>query len=60
MVAASFWSLLQPAIELAEKSGYYGQKGQYSFIPVGFGFSLGAAFVGITDMIMNRMVRRMF
>lgn len=57
MVAASFWSLLQPAIELAEKSGYYGQ---YSFIPVGFGFSLGAAFVGITDMIMNRMVRRMF
>ena len=58
MVAASFWSLLQPAIELAEKSGYYGPNGQFSFIPVGVGFSLGAAFVGVTDMIMSRMVRR--
>ncbi|RDD39853.1 Zinc transporter ZIP11 [Trichoplax sp. H2] len=55
MVAASFWSLLQPAIELATKSGHYGQDGQFSFIPVGIGFAFGAAFVGVTDMMMSRM-----
>ena len=27
MLAASYWSLLEPAIEMAEKSGIYGKEG---------------------------------
>ena len=27
MLAASYWSLLEPAIEMAEKSGTYGKEG---------------------------------
>jgi solute carrier family 39 (zinc transporter), member 11 len=34
MVAASFWSLLAPAIELAESSGDYGVDGRFAFVPV--------------------------
>ena len=37
MVAASFWSLLDPAIEMAQQSGLYGDKGQYAFAPVSLG-----------------------
>lgn len=50
MIAASFWSLLSPAIELAESSGYYGR---FSFIPVALGFLLGAIFVYGTDKIIS-------
>ena len=28
MLAASYWSLLEPAIEMAEKSGIYGEEGK--------------------------------
>jgi zinc transporter 11 len=28
MLAASYWSLLGPAIEMAEKSGSYGKEGK--------------------------------
>lgn len=48
MLAASFWSLLAPAIEIAESSGGYGQ---LAFIPVGFGFFLGALFVYAMDKL---------
>ncbi|OWK50271.1 Zinc transporter ZIP11 [Lonchura striata] len=41
MLAASYWSLLAPAIELAEESGAFGA---FSFFPVAAGFALGAAF----------------
>ena len=34
MIAASFWSLLAPAIELAENSGMYGEDGQFAYVPV--------------------------
>lgn len=45
MTAASFWSLLAPAIEMAETSGSYGSEGEWAIIPVAIGFIFGAAFV---------------
>lgn len=53
MLAASYWSLLDPAIEMAESSGLYGTEGQYAFIPVAVGFAFGALFVHISDEIMQ-------
>uniref|UniRef100_U5EZU7 Zinc transporter ZIP11 n=1 Tax=Corethrella appendiculata TaxID=1370023 RepID=U5EZU7_9DIPT len=53
MIAASFWSLLAPAIELAENSGMYGSKGEFAFIPVAIGFLFGAIFVYGTDKIIS-------
>lgn len=53
MVAASFWSLLAPAIELAESSGHYGHDGRYAFVPVAIGFLLGAIFVYGTDKMIT-------
>ncbi|KAG0727022.1 Zinc transporter ZIP11 [Chionoecetes opilio] len=53
MTAASFWSLLAPAIELAESSGSYGAEGEWAFLPVAFGFLLGALFVYAADVFMN-------
>ncbi|XP_067929424.1 zinc transporter ZIP11-like [Watersipora subatra] len=52
MTAASYWSLLAPAIELAEESGVYGTNGQWAFLPVAFGFLLGAAFVWGADQVL--------
>lgn len=53
MTAASYWSLLSPAIEMAESSKYYGENGEYAFIPVGFGFLLGALFVYGADVLIS-------
>lgn len=39
MVAASFWSLLQPALDSAEEMG------RLSFIPAAVGFLVGIGFV---------------
>ncbi|XP_071960858.1 zinc transporter ZIP11-like [Antedon mediterranea] len=52
MLAASYWSLLAPAIELATLSGTYGQEGEWSFIPAAVGFTIGAAFVYAADILM--------
>ncbi|KAL6475038.1 hypothetical protein MHYP_G00160780, partial [Metynnis hypsauchen] len=49
MLAASYWSLLAPAIEMAEESGKYGV---FAFFPVAVGFALGAAFVYFADLMM--------
>ncbi|XP_053816431.1 zinc transporter ZIP11 isoform X2 [Vidua chalybeata] len=49
MLAASYWSLLAPAIELAEESGTFGA---FSFFPVAAGFALGAAFVYGADLLL--------
>jgi ZIP family zinc transporter len=43
MIAACFWSLLSPAIELAEQQGVPG------WIPVAVGFLLGGAFLKLLD-----------
>merc|ERR1712135_96477 len=53
MLAASFWSLLSPAIEVAETSGMYGESGEYAYAPVAVGFFLGAMFVYLTDILMT-------
>ncbi|PRD28022.1 UNVERIFIED_CONTAM: Slc39a11 [Trichonephila clavipes] len=50
MIAASYWSLLKPAIEIATESGDYGSDGEFVFIPVAIGFFLGALFVFLTDL----------
>ena len=46
MIAASFWSLLAPAIEMAEESGTPG------WIPAVVGFLAGGAFLFIVDKIL--------
>lgn len=53
MLAASYWSLLAPAIDMAEDSGKYGS---FAFLPVAVGFTLGAAFVYFADLAMPLMV----
>ena len=55
MVAASFWSLLDPAIEMAQNSKLYGQDGEYAFAPVSLGFLLGALFVYATDVLLTHL-----
>lgn len=53
MTAASFWSLLAPAIEMAKESKFYGENGQYAFVPVSIGFLLGALFVCGADCLIT-------
>jgi ZIP family zinc transporter len=49
MIAASFWSLLAPSIELSEEMGFT------PWIPTLVGFLLGGAFLRIADMIMPHL-----
>jgi zinc transporter 11 len=56
MLAASFWSLLEPAIELAAKSGTYGPKGELAFVPVAVGFVVGVVFVYGSDLYLQDAV----
>lgn len=56
MTAASYWSLLAPAIEMASQSSVYGADGQYAFVPVAIGFLMGAAFVYYADVLMAYLV----
>uniref|UniRef100_A0A915CEU9 Zinc transporter ZIP11 n=1 Tax=Parascaris univalens TaxID=6257 RepID=A0A915CEU9_PARUN len=51
MTAASFWSLLAPAIEIAEAN-----MGALAFIPVAVGFAAGSAFVHLADRVMPECV----
>lgn len=46
MLSASFWSLLNPALELAQKSAWFGG---VPCVPVALGFLLGAGFVHLAD-----------
>lgn len=50
MTAASFWSLLAPAIELSES-----KMGALAFVPVSVGFAVGAAFVYLADRLMPKL-----
>jgi ZIP family zinc transporter len=50
MVAASFWSLLNPAIEISEKL-YPG----FSWLPAAVGFLLGALFIFMLDRVMPHL-----
>ena len=49
MVAASFWSLLQPALESSEHLG------RLSFIPAAVGFMIGIGFLLLLDVITPHM-----
>jgi len=53
MLAASYWSLLEPALEMAAGLNTYGENGQWAFLPVSIGFFLGAAFVYGADVVMS-------
>lgn len=47
MLAASFWSLLAPALEISEETW-----GVFAFFPVSVGFVLGAGFVFASDAML--------
>ena len=49
MIAASYWSLLAPAIEMAEESGLP------SWIPATTGFLLGGAFLWVVDKLLPHL-----
>jgi ZIP family zinc transporter len=49
MIAASFWSLLLPAIELAEEAGLPG------WLPASVGFLLGGAFLWAVDRVLPHL-----
>jgi ZIP family zinc transporter len=49
MVAASFWSLLNPSLEMAEKMG------RFAFIPAAVGFLIGMFFLLVLDLVTPHM-----
>ncbi len=49
MIAASFWSLLAPSIEMAEASGLPG------WLPALVGFLLGGAFLWVVDSVLPHL-----
>ena len=49
MVAASFWSLLEPALESS------GSMGRLSFVPAAVGFLIGIGFLLVLDMVTPHM-----
>ncbi|KAK4017899.1 hypothetical protein OUZ56_033890 [Daphnia magna] len=54
MLAASYWSLLAPAIEMAESSGMYGESGEYAFAPVAPADQLMHYFkIGSTELMIG-------
>jgi zinc transporter, ZIP family len=51
MVAASFWSLLTPAIEMSEDT--YGKA--WAWVPAAVGFIIGAGFIYVIDKIIPHL-----
>ncbi|MDR2931934.1 MAG: ZIP family metal transporter [Oscillospiraceae bacterium] len=49
MIAASFWSLLSPAIDMS------GHMGRLSFVPAAVGFMLGGVFLWVLDKIVPHL-----
>ena len=52
MIAASFWSLLNPAIELSEELGYV------SWLLPSLGFLLGGLFVILADIFLDKVMNK--
>ena len=52
MIAASFWSLLAPSIELSEQLGYI------KWLLPGLGFIFGGLFVILADKFLDRMMSK--
>ena len=55
MLAASYWSLLEPALEMASGMELYGEQGEWAFIPVSVGLFLGAGFVWAADIVISSL-----
>ena len=55
MLAASYWSLLEPALEMASGMEMYGEEGEWAFIPVSVGLFLGAGFVWAADIVISSL-----
>jgi len=53
MIAASFWSLLAPAIEMAAQSPLYGPA--LRWVPALIGFVLGAAVLRVIDLVLPHL-----
>jgi len=53
MIAASFWSLLAPALEMAGQSPLYGQS--YKWLPVLTGFIMGALLLRVVDRLLPHL-----
>lgn len=51
MLAASFWSLLQPSVKMAEHTGY----GIFKWVPPLVGFLAGALFLRVVDLILPHL-----
>lgn len=51
MIAASFWSLLAPSIEMAEEAGY----GGFKWVPPLVGFVAGAVFLRVVDRVLPHL-----
>ena len=49
MIAASFWSLLAPAIALAEEAG------GAAWLPAAVGFMAGGVFIRLIDMVLPHL-----
>lgn len=52
MIAASFWSLLNPSIELSEEIGYL------SWLFPALGFFCGGIFVIVSDIFLDKMLQK--
>ena len=55
MIAASFWSLLSPAINFVEIQNNLGQTTMPSFLPPAIGFFLGAGFMFTLDKMVPHL-----
>jgi zinc transporter ZupT len=53
MLAASYWSLLLPAVEHTRESKLWTKHGILEIVPVSVGFFLGALFVFMADVILD-------
>jgi len=53
MLAASYWSLLAPAVELSKGSEYWNTNEFWTLVPVCGGFILGALFVYVADWALD-------
>ena len=51
MLAASFWSLIEPAIDLSEKLGYI------AWLPPAIGFIVGGLFVILSDRFLDKVLK---
>jgi len=51
MLAASFWSLLQPSIDMAAHAGY----GAFKWVPALVGFLSGALFLRVIDFVLPHL-----